>query len=198
MGQTRRSVAQCYPHGKGFITRLTLQALSGRPVGVELFDLEQATFTRTHALEHRFLESGAEVWHVVRAPSLAGGQGGRSEIQTRWEKGEELWRTLRFVVVVSDGEAIDPADLPPRHLILRAVMMRVNRRRIIRSVLVSLKARMTSFTVGPVYRWSVSDWPSSTVIDQVDGSAAHRSTATRAEVSAATPKPRGSRKNGTG
>ena len=83
-------------------------------VEVDLFDLEMATFTRTHALHERYRERG-EVWHVVGADLVAGGGQGRSFIHTQWEHGPELWRTLNFAVLHRPGHELGPGDLPPRH-----------------------------------------------------------------------------------
>jgi nicotinic acid mononucleotide adenylyltransferase len=46
-------------------------------VEVDLFDLEEPTFTRTHALEQKYAGLGiGEVWHVVGADKVAGGRRG--------------------------------------------------------------------------------------------------------------------------
>jgi NAD kinase len=86
-------------------------------VRVELFDLEAASFTRTHQLAQRFGGQG-EIWHVVDARLVVGGGQGRSKIQSSWERGPELWRTSRFVVVRAEDGDLDPADLPPQHRLL--------------------------------------------------------------------------------
>ena len=83
-------------------------------VEVDLFDLEMATFTRTHALHERYRDRG-EVWHVVGADLVAGGGAGRSFVHTSWERGPELWRTLNFAVLKRPGHDLGPGDLPPRH-----------------------------------------------------------------------------------
>jgi NAD+ kinase len=86
-------------------------------VEVDLFDLEMATFTRTHALHERYRDRG-EVWHVVGADLVAGGGEGRSFIHTHWERGPEIWRTLNFAVVTRPGHALGPGDLPPHHRLI--------------------------------------------------------------------------------
>jgi NAD kinase len=88
-------------------------------VDVELFDLEQSTFTRTHELDARFADRG-ELWHVVGTDLLVGGRERRSFIHRVWERGAELWETLRFAVVHRRGHEIGPEDLPPRHELLQA------------------------------------------------------------------------------
>lgn len=88
-------------------------------VEVDLFDLEQATFTRTHALHDRYKERG-EVWHVVGSDLITGGGAGRSFIHTRWERGPELWNSLNFAVMKRPGHEPGPGDLPPRHRVLEA------------------------------------------------------------------------------
>lgn len=81
-------------------------------VTVDLFDLEQATFTRNHALQKRYEPEG-EVWHVVGGDLVAGGSAGRSLIQRTWENGAELWQNAHFAVLTRPGYVMDKADLPP-------------------------------------------------------------------------------------
>ena len=83
-------------------------------VEIDLFDLEQERFTRSHALGSRYASRG-EVWHVVGVDLVKGGARGQSEIQRTWEKGTELWQSARFVVLKRPGHRFDPADLPPHH-----------------------------------------------------------------------------------
>ena len=83
-------------------------------VSVELFDLEQATFTRTQELAARFSDRG-EIWHVVETALTEGGGAGQSAIHRNWEHGARLWQEGRFVVIAGKGDEPDPADLPPHH-----------------------------------------------------------------------------------
>jgi len=93
-------------------------AFEGLPkVEVDLFDLEQDRFTRSHELDRRYAPRG-EVWHVVGVDLTKGGARGEAEIQRFWEHGERLWNTARFVVLSRPGHAFDPADLPPHHELL--------------------------------------------------------------------------------
>ncbi len=93
-------------------------AFRGIPkVRVEMFDLENATFTRTHALEERYRLHG-DVWHVVGTDLIKGGKDGASDIQAKWQGGAALWRELQFVVIVRDGYPLDDADLPPKSRVL--------------------------------------------------------------------------------
>lgn len=86
-------------------------------VVVDLFDLEQETFTRNYALEAKFSAQG-EVWHVVGADWLTGGAHGKSSIQTGWEKGDQLWHSSHFAVLTRPGHPLNPADLPPNHQLI--------------------------------------------------------------------------------
>jgi nicotinate (nicotinamide) nucleotide adenylyltransferase len=93
-------------------------AFRGIPkVEVDLFDLEQATFTRTHELTDRYNERG-EVWHVVGSDLLTGGASGNSFIHNTWERGPGLWRTLNFAVLKRPGHVLGPGDLPPHHKLI--------------------------------------------------------------------------------
>jgi NAD kinase len=98
------------------VYRAALADLTFGPVPgvvVDLFDLEQATFTTNIRLQKRF---GAEsdVWHVVGADLVAGGAKGESQIQRTWERGEELWQSASFLVMTRPGHAIESGDLPPK------------------------------------------------------------------------------------
>jgi nicotinate (nicotinamide) nucleotide adenylyltransferase len=84
---------------------------------VELFDLEQSTFTRTHELERRFSPSG-KVWHVVGANLIAGGSAGNSFIHRHWADAQNVWRQSFFVVVKRQVEQIAAEDLPSHHQVL--------------------------------------------------------------------------------
>jgi len=84
---------------------------------VDLFDLEQDTFTRNHALQDRY-ESRGEIWHVVGADWLTGGAEGKSAIHTGWENGSELWMRSHFAVLTRPGHQLNEADLPPNHVLL--------------------------------------------------------------------------------
>jgi len=88
-------------------------------VEVDLFDLEQATFTRTWDLDQRYRGRG-EIWHAIGSDLIAGGAAGKSPIQACWYRGEELWKSLRFVVYARPGHEIDRADLPPNHEVVES------------------------------------------------------------------------------
>ena len=81
-------------------------------VTVDLFDLEQNSFTRNHALETRFAPLG-EIWHVVGADWLTGGAKGTSAIHVGWEHGARLWKESRFAVLTRPGHVLAKEDLPP-------------------------------------------------------------------------------------
>lgn len=79
---------------------------------VDLFDLEEATFTPTHVLDGRYAQLGS-IWHVVGSDLVEGGAKGESVIQKHWKKGLTLWKELQFAVVKRPGYEIDSTDLPP-------------------------------------------------------------------------------------
>jgi NAD kinase len=91
---------------------LAFRGLDG--VKVELFDLEQATFTRTCELDSRYASKG-DVWHVVGTDLITDGRRGQSFIHKVWHNGPELWRKLNYAVIRRPGIDYHPDDLPPRH-----------------------------------------------------------------------------------
>jgi nicotinate (nicotinamide) nucleotide adenylyltransferase len=83
-------------------------------VSVDLFDLEQDSFTRNHQLQSRF-ESQGQIWHVVGADLVEHGATSASLIHRTWEKGPTLWNTAHFAVLTRPGHTLNPSDLPPNH-----------------------------------------------------------------------------------
>lgn len=81
---------------------------------VDLFDLENDSFTRSCDLQTRF-QSGGEVWHIIGADLVHGGANGKSEIQRSWKNGRHLWRTAKFAVLTRSGHTASEADFPPNH-----------------------------------------------------------------------------------
>lgn len=105
------------PVYRAAMTGLTFGGMDG--VEVDLFDLEQDRFTRSHELDARYAPKG-EIWHVVGVDLIKGGAAGQSEIQRFWEHGERLWNTARFAVLTRPGHAFSKADLPPNHEVIEA------------------------------------------------------------------------------
>lgn len=105
------------------IHRATMVALAFRGlerVQLELFDLEEASFSRTWELQERFADRG-ELWHVIGADQVTGGAVGEAVIQREWARGERIWRELRFAVFQRPGSPFDPADLPPQHALYEPI-----------------------------------------------------------------------------
>lgn len=105
-------VAPCY---RAAMVDLTFAGLP--KVRVELFDMEQSTFTPSWRLDERFRPQG-EIWHVVRADFIEGGRRGASVIQRQWERGTELWNTARFAIIARRDRQIERDDLPPNARII--------------------------------------------------------------------------------
>ena len=81
-------------------------------VALDLFDVRNDPYTRAWKLEERFRAMGRP-WHIIGADLATGGARGTSQIQTTWEKGEELWLNASFAVVTRPGIYLSPADMPP-------------------------------------------------------------------------------------
>lgn len=97
---------------------LVQHAFVGIPgVHLDFSDLEEQSFTRTYDLD-RYLHAEGEPWHAVGSDLVCGGGRGESVIQREWYRGEEVWRTCRFVVIAREGSPIDSVDLPPHHLLI--------------------------------------------------------------------------------
>jgi NAD+ kinase len=95
-------------------------AFKGLPhAEVDLFDLEQHTFTSAGDLQKRYAHCG-RVWHVIGSDFITGGADGRSLIQRYWRP--ELWSTLNFAIVRREGFNCRPQDFPPNHRVLDIVL----------------------------------------------------------------------------
>jgi NAD+ synthase (glutamine-hydrolysing) len=82
---------------------------------IDLSDLEKNVYTPTYLLEERYAAKypGAEIWHVVGSDLIAGGRDKNSQIQTTWKNGQEIWRNLKFCIIVRPGYELEVSDLPP-------------------------------------------------------------------------------------
>lgn len=83
-------------------------------VHVDLYDLEQSVFRRTHILQEHFGERG-DIWHVVGTDLIEDGKNRNSFIHRVWENGSELWERFNFAVIMREGSHWDSNDLPPHH-----------------------------------------------------------------------------------
>lgn len=86
-------------------------------VEIELFDLEQSTFTRTHELQEKFRDRG-EIWHVVGTDAVQGGCEGKSFIHQIWDHGSVLWNSLNFAIVNRPGYEPGDGDLPRNSILI--------------------------------------------------------------------------------
>lgn len=85
-------------------------------VSVELFDLENNTFTPNYELQ-KIYEYEGEIWHVVGTDIILGGKSGNSDIQQFWVHGKEIWDSFNFVVIKRKDIQIDPNDLPTHSIV---------------------------------------------------------------------------------
>jgi nicotinic acid mononucleotide adenylyltransferase len=86
-------------------------------VHLDLFDLENGVFTRTHELQARY-ESFGELWHLVGPDWIIGGRMGCSRIQLEWFQGRDIWNSYNLMISKRDGYKLIPEDLPPRHRLI--------------------------------------------------------------------------------
>lgn len=103
------------PFHRATLTDLAFAGLSG--VEVDHRDLEQDVFTPTWQLQEQYADQG-DVWHVVGSDLIVGGAQGQAQIQ-HWQRGDEVWRSLHFIVIERDGFPIESDDLPPHHQVIR-------------------------------------------------------------------------------
>ncbi len=86
-------------------------------VRVDLFDLEQASFTRTHELEQRYASEG-EVWLAMGADLLQGAGEGLSRVHQEWEHGDKIWTASKIAVLTRPEHPLSAKDLPMHHRLI--------------------------------------------------------------------------------
>ncbi|MCS6885898.1 MAG: NAD(+)/NADH kinase [Acidobacteriota bacterium] len=103
------------PHHRAAMVDLTFQSIDR--VRVELFDLEQSSFTRTHKLQEIFADRG-QIWHVVGSDLVCNGRNKKSFIHLVWELSDYIWENFNFVVIKRKDFDFTPEDLPPHSRLL--------------------------------------------------------------------------------
>ncbi len=98
-------------HHRAALVDLAFQEMPA--VRVELTDLENETFL-SPAERERLCSKTGEVWHAISADLVKRDNAGRPVLMTRWEGGEELWRSARFLVLHQAGHPPAAAEMPPR------------------------------------------------------------------------------------
>lgn len=111
--EDKDSLAETSLDARKEMTRLNFEDLKNATI--DLFDLENGIFTPSYDVNERYKNQyqDNEIWHVVGSDLVSGGGKNASEIQQSWKKGEEVWRTLKFVVLVRPGFNFEKKDLPP-------------------------------------------------------------------------------------
>lgn len=100
------------PIDRAFMCYLAFRQLIEKGAFLDLNDLEQERFTPTWQLQERYTEN-EEIWHAVGTDLIVGGREGKSEIQTSWAKGPQIWRELNWLILKRPGFKINKSDLPP-------------------------------------------------------------------------------------
>ena len=85
-------------------------------IEIDFYDLDCDYYSTTWELNDRYRtrHPHADIRHVIGADLVKGGKDGQAEIQRDWFMGDEVWRTLQFIVVASVGFEPNPADMPPQ------------------------------------------------------------------------------------
>lgn len=87
---------------------------------IDNYDLENKSFTPAYLVDERYKARfpDKEIWHVVGGDLIAGGREGKSEIQTKWRRGEWVWENLNFLVTARTGFELLQEDLPPNAMVI--------------------------------------------------------------------------------
>jgi len=100
--------------------KATFESMASYQQGVldiDWVDLDNNVFTPTVDLAKRY-ETQGQLWFVVGGDIIAGGKTGRSQIQSSWKSGLEIWQDLHWACLERPGFYISPEDLPPQARLL--------------------------------------------------------------------------------
>lgn len=78
---------------------------------LEFFDLPNLVFSKTYELQKMFEHMG-QIWHVIGSDNFQPLRDGRQYFR-HWERGEEMWQTFNFAIMVEQEFPVRPADIPP-------------------------------------------------------------------------------------
>ena len=86
----------------------------------DFYDLENDVYTPTYLLEERYkkLFPTAQIWHVIGEDIITDGHNKNSEIHRVWDRGNEIWNSLNFLVIVRPGYGAQNEDLPSKAKIM--------------------------------------------------------------------------------
>lgn len=118
MRPDKETTNDIHPVHRAATIDLSTKGLPSAKFEIDYFDLENDKFTPNHLLEQRYDREG-ELWHVIGSDLIKGGSAKQSYIHRVWQKPEDVWNNLRFIIMVRSGYPLDPADLPPKHKIIR-------------------------------------------------------------------------------
>lgn len=107
--QDKNSVEYIEPHHRQIMVELTFKNLL--KVKLDFSDINESQFTPTWNLQKRFEKQG-NIFHLVGTDLLKGGAQGKSEIQTKWYRGQDVWQKLNFIIITRSGYPITSNDLP--------------------------------------------------------------------------------------
>ncbi|MDP3899924.1 MAG: hypothetical protein Q8Q23_02475 [bacterium] len=112
MRPDKKSVNFIEPRHRQTMAKLMFGQLADRGVTFDFSDINNSEFTRTWELQERY-GIYQKIWHCVGYDLVAGGSLGKSQIQTQWAHGEEIWSAVNFFVIASSFSDFDRRDLPP-------------------------------------------------------------------------------------
>ncbi|MBI5153324.1 MAG: hypothetical protein HZA36_02590 [Parcubacteria group bacterium] len=93
---------------------LVARAFDFEGVICDYYDLDNDVFTPTHLLQERYAKyyPDAEIWHVVGADIVMGGNNKTSQIHRVWIDGETMWQALHFFIISREGYELREGDVP--------------------------------------------------------------------------------------
>lgn len=113
------STAETAPLQRKEMVKLAFSSLPN--IEIDFYDLDNNIFTPTGMIDQKYktLFPDLKIWHVIGGDLVKGGASGKSQIQTRWRKGKEIWNNLNWTVIDHPDFPIDPKDLPPNNTTIK-------------------------------------------------------------------------------
>ncbi len=109
----KQSVKEATNEDRSEMARLAFDSIP--KVRLDLYDMENDTYTPTYLLQERYEKEfpEAEIWHVVGGDIVVHGGANESEIHRVWKHGKDIWNELNFAVIHRPGYELKTGDMPP-------------------------------------------------------------------------------------
>lgn len=112
------STSSVLPYNRKVMSELTFSKCPN--LQFNFFDLNRNIFTPTWSIDswYKRVYPDWQIWHHVGGDLIVDGKNKNSEIQRKWQEGEDIWNRLNWAIVNHANCPIDPRDLPPKNMVI--------------------------------------------------------------------------------